>query len=534
MSQGAVSSQTYRSYPWSPINDPRLKSRHSQFTDNPANDPDYIFRLSEKMRVNRRVRKEVHKCFKRGDLSFLMHDGQLKINHMLESNPKVSEYLILCSRQLGKSFSILIKAIEHCASYKGYRKPLVRVFCESETQVKDIIQDNMDVLEPLMPRGFMKRTKSEKRYHIGKGELRIGILSAAHVNGRRGGNATLIITEESGFSPSDDFKSAVQSVISPQLLRSRGKLIHVTTSSNDENHYIHQVVQPKCAARGALINLTIFDNPQVDDEQILEAYDKVEDGTGEGWKREYLCQIVRSVKLTVVPEFDDDMQKEIVRESKKPVFVNYLTSIDYGGVRDKHGILVMYYDFDRDKIVVSREDLLDINTATKFIISRTLELEELEVKDDIEIMRDQIGTRRVCDAPGQVRVDMNHTDYEKHDTDNRDRITDDFKGFSFYFPEKDEFSAGVQLLRKMIRIGKLEIHPRCKKTINQLKYGKLNKQRKDFERTEEFGHLDLIAALIYGIREIDQSNPYPPFWGRDQINKMTRKEKESNENFLIG
>ena len=487
-----------------PNNDPRLKERHSWYSDNPANDALYLSRLIDKMEQDPQIREIVHEKFYQGDLSWLWHDGQHKIARMIATHPDEVEFLILCSRQLGKSFFILTYVIEHLSKPYPGRKPLARVFCQTQKQIDEIINDNMQLLQAIAPPGFIKRTKSEKRYEIGYGELRLGMVSFAHVHGKRGGNATLIVTEESGFSPSEAFKNAINNVLSPQLLRSGGKMIHVTTSSDDSNHYVHKVIQPKCDAKGTLINLTIYDNAQLTDQQIIKAYERVDDGTDEGWRREYLCQVVRSSLLTVIPEFHDN----IIKEATRPDFYNLLTSIDYGGVQDKHGIILGWYDFKRDKIVIEDERLLSINTPTDVIIENALELD-----DDEE-------ARRVCDAPGQVRVDMTQA------------------GFSFFFPKKDEFSAGINELRIAIKTGLIEIDPKCKNLISQLKYGRLNKQRKDFERTKEHSHLDLVAALIYLLRHIDKDNPYPHWYrfkeqGISPDDAVRRPTANKQENFLL-
>jgi hypothetical protein len=307
------------------------------------------------------------------------------------------------------------------------------------------------------------------------------MVSAAHVNGKRGGNATLVIIEEGGFSPSEDLKSAVQAVIGPQLLRSEGKLIHVTTSSIDDQHYIHTEVQPKCDLAGTLINLTIYDNPQLSDKQIITAWDLIDDDTGEAWSREYLCLVVRSLTLTVCPEFNDDD----LYLFEPPRYLNWLTSIDFGGVRDKHGILICYWNFDLACFDIIDEALLPINTPTSVIRSTTLELESKWAVG--------LDAVRISDNPGQISVDLG------------------VLGFYVTMPDKPagSWEANISAVRIAINQKKLRVHKRCKMLAATLRYGKFNKQRTDFKRTEELGHLDMMATLMYAWRHRDDSNPYP-------------------------
>lgn len=486
-----------------PLNDSRLKSRHESYTKNAANDPEYIYRLAEAMEDDLELQLIVHEKFYQGDLSFLMHDGQIKIKKMLDDKPEEDEFLILCSRQLGKSFMGLLIALMHLSKLHGKRKPLVRIFCETASQIRDIVQDNMDLILLVAPPDYIKRTKSENRYKIGKGELRLGMISGAHVNGKRGGNATLILTEESGFSPSETFKDALDNVLGAQLLRSEGKLVHITTSSKDELHHIHHVIQPKCDLAGTLCNLTIYDNPQLNDRQIIKAFKKIFDGTTEGWEREYLVRVVRSMMLTVIPEFHEN----VVKEDDVPAYAHWLTSIDFGGTRDKHGMILGYHDFKRGVDVIIAELLEDINTGTNIILEKTLKSEKEHMPEE------PVSHARKVDGAGQLLVDLR------------------MAGFPCSLPSKaaGSFNAGINQMRLAVLNNTLEIHPRCTHLTNAMKYGKLNKKRTDFERHPIFGHLDILAACMYFLRHINHQNPYPANVGRSSQTHFLVEEKDKEK-----
>lgn len=480
--------------PYHPLNDIRLKQRHSWYSNRPANDPDFIYRLADKINECVDTRNRIWEKIRSGDLTFLMHDGQIEILKTIGLNPEETEFLVLCSRQLGKSFSSLLIAIIHCSKLYGKKRPMVRIFCETEKQIKEIVEDNMSIIQTILPPDFIKHTRSEKRFKVGYGEIRIGLLAGARADSKRGGNATLVITEECAFSPSDTFKYAVDSVIGPQLLRSGGKLIHITTSSKDEIHYIHDVVQPKCDAKGTLINLTIYNNPQLTDKQIIDAFERCFDGTTETWEREYLCKVIRSTTLTVVPEFDES----VINKRDIPQFAYWQTVLDFGGVRDKHGGLIGYHDFIRKKDVVCSERLLDINTSTSMIIKESQDMEEILTTKGITVVRHH----RFIDAPGQVRVDLNASSF---------LCSGVSKG-------EGSFEAGIMDIRSGFIDGTLEVWPECEMLIKSLRYGKLNDKRTDFERHKIFGHLDILAALMYFLRHLNRQNPIPMYANLNQDN----------------
>jgi hypothetical protein len=66
-----------------------------------------------------------------------------------------------------------------------------------------------------------------------------------------------------------------------------------------------------------------------------------------------------------------------------------------------------------------------------------------------------------------------------------------------------------------IKTGRIEIHPRCKALIAALEFGQYDKNKKDFARTKEHGHNDMIAAAIYALRHTNEwDNPFPLHKGK--------------------
>lgn len=423
------------------------------------------------------TRKAVHQLLLRGELSFLLHDTQLAMADMVEK-AESGEVLILCARQLGKSWFALCLALSYALKHP---KVIVRVFAPTEVQATEIVDDNLRKIQELAPPGLITKVKSDKRWVLAnKSELRIGPMSSAHIDGKRGGNASLIICEEGGFVRSEQYASAIGSVIGPQLLRSKGKLVHVTTPSEDVNHCLHSHFLPKLEPTGAVARYTVYDNPQLTPEQIKAAHDRCL--TEEQWQREYMAQIIRSEVSTVVPEFGD----EHVCEFEIPSHYHAWIAGDWGGVRDRTQFLLMAYDFSRAKILVLDEAAFEKHTTTSTIVAAVKAMEA----------RWKLGNAaRFVDCPGQLQVDL----MREHN-------------FPVALPKKDVFEASINFIRGSVR--NLEIHPRCKQLIRTLRYARLNKSRTDFERTEALGHADAIMALCYGLRHANTQNPFPRYGGQ--------------------
>ncbi len=465
--------------PYSPKSTPHPASIEPPISDNLANDPAYLDALLDRMERDPAVRKAVHNLFRSGDLSFLMHDTQLRMTEMAETTAS-KEILLLSSRQLGKSFWGLSYGISYCLKNP---KSIVRIFAPTELQAAEICDDTLRVIQQFAPEGLIVRKKSDKRWAVGKSEIRIGPLSQAHIDGKRGGNAGLIICEEGGFVSSEAYASALGAVIGPQLLRSGGKLVHVSTVSEDANHLLHTVILPKCEAKGAVARFTVYDNPQLTPELITGARERCL--TEEQWLREYMVQIIRSEISSAVPEFSDTT----VVECDPPTHANYWIGGDWGGVRDATVLLLFAYDFDRAKVLVLDECAFDKHTSSAEVVRVALAMEARWKLTKVS---------RFVDCPHRTDLMKDHQ-------------------YAVTFPTKPQtgFEANINAVRSVIRRGDLEIHPRCKFLISTLRYQRLNKSRTDFERTEKFFHADAVMALVYGLRHVNKSNPHPAYGGAD-------------------
>lgn len=442
--------------------------------------------------------------WRKGDLSYKLDSLQQTIKTKFETEPGDCHGFI-CSRQIGKSWTADIIALESAIQMALKNKGiLVRVLAPTLKQVYDIVRDNLSKICVDAPPGLIEPTKSELRWLIaGKSQLRIGALERAHVDGNRGGNADLLIYEEGGFVLSEDYQHAVESVVGPQLLRSGGKELHISSISEDENHYLHTVIIPKCEALGTLSSYDIDDSPSITPEQRAKAVERCGGEESEAWLREYKNKIIRSKSLMIVPEFND---LEHTGEFDLPEHYNPLIAGDGGGIRDKTELLSVVWDFAKARMLVWDEKLLDSNTATSKIVHEAKRLEE-------PLNWYAKNPDRVLDVPGQVQVDM---------------IND--HSYLVRVPHKDDLEAQINAIRLGLSQGKILIHKRCKHLIGCLKTGRYNDKRTDFERTTLYGHADPIMALVYAYRMVDRTtNPYPVIRLNPETHMEVHYRKEKSQ-----
>lgn len=420
------------------------------------------------------IERRTAEAWVKGNLQFKLHSGQQIIWQQLAST-KEQEALLFISRQWGKSYLSACYALSYCLKHP---RSIVRIAAPTLKQAKDIVSDNLGPICADAPAGLIQPLKSEYRWKVGQSELRLGVLERANVDSLRGGNAKLVICEEGGFVSSDDYDYALRSVIGPQLLRSGGQLIHVTTPSEEPDHYIHTEVYPRCEIAGTKFEFDVYSNPQLTDEQIGKAMVLAGGEDSPAWRREYLVKIVRDSASVCVPEFSS----EHIFNSEPPEHAVWGIFSDFGGVRDKTSTLFACWNFQDAVLEVHDERFHEPNTDTDTIVSA---------------IRDMVGDRpfkqSYMDAPGQLLVDLRY----KHK-------------FEALLPLKDDFEAGINAVRLAFGQGKIRVHERCKFLIATLKGATFNKQRTDFARSLSLGHMDALAALIYANRMIDRStNPVP-------------------------
>jgi hypothetical protein len=190
----------------------------------------------------------------------------------------------------------------------------------------------------------------------------------------------------------------------------------------------------------------------------------------------------------VVPEFNDRAEPKLVVSSFPPLKyqpIRYV-SLDVGFV-DNSGAVFGYYDFHRAKVCILREYLSKGSTTDE--IAQGIRGVERDLKWNM-IPADKL--RRYSDVDLRLIADLQK-----------------LYNMKFRKTEKDNKEATINLLRTLMRDEQIEIHKSCVNLIQQLKYGTWKTSssgKRVFARSDQLGHLDLVDALIYLIRNIDRRN----------------------------
>ena len=390
------------------------------------------------------------------------------------------------ARRFGKSSVCVTYAIEKAICNPSFRIRYATAFLSDlEGFIKPIFDDVLNTC----PSDLLPEYNSTYKEYTFKGGGRIRLVGLdKNPNALRGNKIDLMIIDEAAFVSNLEY--IYKNIIVPATANAKFKLVFPSTPPVSTDHFWARYLVPKAKMSNTYLEQTIDDNTsliQDEKDRLIAELGGVDSVTVQ---REFYCKIIRDENVMVIPEYSSACIKKIL----KPAYYIPTTTIDLGGARDKHAGLITFWDFQRAKFCIYREFLLASNTPTSEVVKAALAMEK-------EVEHTTKHVDRVCDTPAQMQIDLGR------------------EGFHYRIPDKipGSVEANVNALRLAFQRGEIELDPSCKWTRHTLENGAWDKKRADFERTDELGHLDLLAALLYAYRHCNKSNPYPKFYGIKDI-----------------
>jgi len=427
---------------------------------------------------------------RRGNFDFVLRPSQKDIKKKIQdSTQKVN--VVMCSRRIGKSFLLIAMAFEHCIKKPG---AIVNFLAPTKIMINSILrplvkelEDKAGLPEDLIP----AYNKNLYVYTFPNGsEIRLAGTDGGHADKLRGGSADLCIVDEAGFC--DGLTNIIQSVLIPTTLTTRGKIVISSTPPYSFDHDFLKFAE-SAEEKGAFIKKTIYDNESLTQEDIDITIAGYPTGTKDAqFRREYLCEIIKDEQRSVIPEFDDVLEAELVKEWERPSHFDWYVGMDLG-FTDLTVALYGYYDFKAAKLIIEDEVVMNGASMTLPVLAGTL------IKKEQDLYTSPHGEL----IPPYVRVsDINYI------------VTNELSatyGLNFQNARKDDNDAALNSLRVMLINKQIIINPKCKHLIRHLKNARWTANRQKFERSPDSGHYDAIDALKYLIRAVNYTkNPYPP------------------------
>ena len=446
----------------------------------------------------------------------LLRPHQMKL-YLADVDLKPQEIGVeVCSRQLGKSYEKLAYAIE-----KGIQLRDVRILFAypGKAQGQGILELNVKKILATCPPDLMPDVKlHEGMIRFPRSGSQIVVAGTDDKDQRdklRGSGSPLIIVDEAGTHK--DLKSLVDDILGPQLDNYDGVMILVTTPPDTMDHPFLDYWE-EARQRNKLVTMPITENTFYSREKKLQICARVNrlpadhpdiglilDGKLEGnpsWEREYMCRMVADKSKRVCPDYVD--ASPFVEAFDRPPYTTHYVFIDQAHGEDFFAAVFASHKFapGGGKLLVESV-WMDKMRPTDFIVDQLKSVE-----------------RRLKWNPENVRRFGNDPRGQQQLTDMRQR------GYSVIQGAKSEgVEAEADRLNLALRGGRVVIHASCKPLREQLLNGIYrftdSGAKADYERTPHYGHLDALAALAMGIRQVD--------WRRD-VTPIT--EIDTNEWFV--
>lgn len=428
--------------------------------------------------------------FAKGNLSFLLQSHQLPIYNELWKiikSPDLTNrsYVINSARQFGKSFCLLVVAIEYAIRHPTSS---IRFAIPVASNYYDMYMKSLNIiLEFASAEVGIEHFKSEKRIIFKNGSyIKFAGTDGGNAVNLRGSAANLVILDECAFM--DDLDNIWKSILFPQLLTTKGKGIFCTTPPESADHDFVEIYKQHLED-GLVSQFTIYDNNSLSQEEI-ESIIKTQGGIDSSkFKREFLCQFVQETEMTIIPEWKEDYKEDHPRHKDYFTFYNKFEALD-SGVADLTICLFGYYDFLNAKVIV--EDEIKMNGP---------EMTTLNLSNDIKDKEQQLEYTKVL-----LRIADNNNLHLIQDLAITYRLP--FAGTS-----KTDLDAMINKVKIWVGQGKIIVHPRCEQLLGSLQHGKWakNKRGELFAKSKKFGHYDALAALVYLIRNVESimNNPIP-------------------------
>jgi hypothetical protein len=446
--------------------------------------------------MSKMTRQEiVNELWRRGELKYKCHAVQKEMYELYYNSAAHSTLVWLLARQSGKSFLLAILALE-----AALRKPnsVIKLVTDTKIHVKSIFEPIFNMLTDDCPEDFKPKYSTQNySYHFthNNSQIQLAGSDGKHYEKLRGQKSDLVLVDEAGFCR--DLDDMVTSVLLPTTTHTGGKIILATTPPADPEHPFIKFLE-KAELDETLVKKTIYDNPLLKQEAVDNIISQMGGIKDERFRREYLCEIIRSEDLVVIPEFTPELEKQIVREWDRPPYFDSYVAMDLG-FQDLTAVLFGYYDFRFNKVVIEDELVVDFNKNKANIQTLTNSI----IQKEEELWTNKLSGEK---KPPHVRV-----------SDINPIVTNEISKYSnytiFFQPaRKDDKHAAINNMRSAIGSGQVIINPKCVTLIRHLRNVKWkNKTSKDtFARSADDGHYDCADALCYILRAINfKRNPYP-------------------------
>lgn len=405
---------------------------------------------------------------------------------------------LLAARGLGKTFALLLMCVEACLQKPNQQ---VAFIAKTQKQADRNMRQSLNEIFATAPPGLrlvrgrshgVVYNKVDAAFTFPNGSKLI-LLGTDNQNFEdfRGMALHGCVVDEA--QDHGELRYIVESVLDPAVLRVGGWFVISGTVPRDGSHEWISLYRQAQAA-GCAINKTIHDCPrytQTEKERFCRRAGGKDSPT---WKREYLNEFIFSDTRLVVPEWSDAADKAggnhpLVQVRERPTHATRYVGLDFG-IRDLSAAVFGFWDFATQHLHIEAEWSKSGAHAAEMAAAIA-------------------GTeRRIWE--GSVSKLQRWGD---NDLRALYQLEHDF-GLKVQASQKHgKQNLGISQIRVLISQGQFTVDPSCVKLIASLYAATWTKGAKAqfaHDTENELGHFDLVDALNYLVRNVDQNrNPIP-------------------------
>lgn len=429
----------------------------------------------------------IEQAWHQGTLKWLLLPHQFKLYDAITQSTGL-KYYANCARRFGKSTDLCVISLEHCLRTPNRQ---VRFAAPTNKMLRKITHPIYRQLLETCPDDIRPVYSSRDdiySFHNGS-EIHLAGTDAGHAENLRGTTSTLNLLDEAGFM--DDLMYLLDDILLPQTLTTGGRTILSSTPPRTPEHEL-SIVRDECQAKGNYIEFDIYQNTSLS-RQVIEQYCEEAGGPeSTTWKREYLCQFIPDENVVLVPEWGPQQTRQYVVEPPIDEYYQYYhryVSMDLGIKNDFTAALFGYYDFKRAALVIEDEFQIKGPEVTTDILRSKV------VNTEMKLWGEKKPLRRISDNNNPLLI--------------QDLLT--LHNVPFIATDKNALHSMLNEVRLWVKQGRILISPKCDILRRCLENGIWENEKKiQFGRTKSLGHMDMLAALIYLVRNIDtNTNPIP-------------------------
>lgn len=436
---------------------------------------------------NHLIQEAVTLAWETGRLLYKLRPHQARAYEQFYS-PRASKKFVICAgRRFGKSVFLLALCTEQAIRFPGSQCAYV---APVERGLSDYIQPIIDLVFNDCPAELRPTFRSNKNDLLFPNGSRVIFNGCNMRNYRymRGQKLALAVVDE--MSEVDDLEGAVDDVLFPAVWDSHGEMVLSGTPPvvPSAEHPVVRYVEVAKAAN-SFFHGTVYDAGYTEEEiQVAMREVGINGKDSARFRREFMAEFVKDATALVVPEFNEAQHVESLVRPKYYSLLYKSVGADLGVV-DKTAALFAYYDFPKAQIVIQDEFWLENDKVRTDIFAKEIKAREQLLqwgKDRVSRWTDNTNLMLVNDLTT-------------------------IHGLAIQPTDKEAKAEMVNKVRILFQQNRIKISPNCKMLIATLNSAFWDKDKKDFGRTKELGHMDMLDALIYLVRNINMSmNPFPP------------------------